>query len=254
MEHVTAIDKDQRYDWDCGLVCCQMCLKWVNRPQSFSALTRRCPTKSTWSIDLAFLLHGFGVKARYYTITWGANQSYTEIEYYKENLQSDASRVNDLFNNAAARGLHVELKSLVIDQIIEALVKDTCVIMILGCADASAMLKGKQSETGEEAGQGTERMPHSLPSVGIDTGFVGHYVILIAYHTEKQMFEIADPGVEAERRLIQKDALEHARKQHGTDEDLLVIDVENLMQDCNELNTSAPEEREEIFLRCKRKG
>eukprot|EP00960_Hanusia_phi_P011978 348313-Hanusia_phi.AAC.2 len=81
------------------------------------------------------------------------------------------------------------------------------------------------------------------------------------------MFEIADPGVEAERRLIQKDALEHARKQHGTDEDLLVIDVENLMvpglmtshdvttlqQECTDQNSSESGEGE-ILLRCKRKG
>ena len=24
---------EQKYDWDCGLVCCQMCLKWINQPQ-----------------------------------------------------------------------------------------------------------------------------------------------------------------------------------------------------------------------------
>jgi hypothetical protein len=26
-------DGKQKYDWDCGLVCCQMCLKWINQPQ-----------------------------------------------------------------------------------------------------------------------------------------------------------------------------------------------------------------------------
>jgi len=46
----------QRYDWDCGLVCCQMALKWVQRAQPFAAIARRCPTQSTWSIDLAYLL------------------------------------------------------------------------------------------------------------------------------------------------------------------------------------------------------
>ena len=34
----------------------QMALKWVQRAQPFAAIARRCPTQSTWSIDLAYLL------------------------------------------------------------------------------------------------------------------------------------------------------------------------------------------------------
>ena len=57
-----------------------------HRAQTFAAITTRCSTKSTWSIDLAYLLHGYGLDTRYFTITWGANESYKSIEYYKENL------------------------------------------------------------------------------------------------------------------------------------------------------------------------
>jgi hypothetical protein len=37
----------------------QMCLKWVHRAQPFAKIVQRCPTQSTWSIDLAYLLQAF---------------------------------------------------------------------------------------------------------------------------------------------------------------------------------------------------
>jgi hypothetical protein len=170
----------QKYDWDCGLVCCQMCLKWINQPQAFAALTRRCPTQSTWSIDLAYLLHGFGIHTRYCTITWGADESYKSIEYYQANLDSDASRVNGLFENAANRGLQVEMRSLPIDSIIQLLQPETSVIIILvdtkcfeqGCAEEKLRASRNRSGTSMQ-----ERLPESIPSMGVDRGFVGHYVV-----------------------------------------------------------------------------
>ena len=215
----------QKYDWDCGLVCCQMCLKWINQPQAFSALTRRCPTQSTWSIDLAYLLHGYGVQARYCTITWGADESYKSIEYYKANLDSDASRVNDLFENAAKRGLVVEMRSLPIDTIIHFLQPETSVVIILvdtkcfelGCAEEK--LRASRSRSGANSSY-VARLPESIPSMGVDRGFVGHYVVLVAYDKAQDTFQVSDPGVAAERRAIKKDALDLARKQHGLTENL----------------------------------
>ncbi len=52
----------QKFNWDCGIISCQMCLRWCGRPESFDDLTKRCPTQSTWSIDLAYLLHELGLK------------------------------------------------------------------------------------------------------------------------------------------------------------------------------------------------
>jgi len=251
----------QRYDWDCGLACCQMCLKWVNRTQTFSAITKRCRTQSTWSIDLAYLLHGYGITARYYTITWGANESYKSIDYYKENLDNDASRVNELFQMAASRGLHVEMRSVTMEEILATASKETCVVIMLvdtqrfetGCAEAGERIKKREqsSRARGEAARGkakpksagfdedeedhgdcltTERMPHSLPSnVSVDSGFVGHYVVLVRALEEDNLVEVCDPGVVADRRVIDRESLDQARKAHGTDEDILVIDVASIV-------------------------
>lgn len=227
----------QRYDWDCGLVCCQMCLKWVDKAQTFAAITSRCTTQSTWSIDLAYLLHGYGIEARYFTITWGTDDSYQAIDYYKENLENDKARVNELFQRATEIGLHVEMRSVEMDQIIQAVRKETCVAIVLvdtqrfeqGCSAAAERRRklGRGMEEGEEGA--LQRLPHSLPPSGIDRGFVGHYVVLVAYEEEEQVFEVSDPGVAADRRIIDRNALELARKRHGTDEDLLVIDIASLL-------------------------
>jgi hypothetical protein len=186
-------------------------------------LTRRCPTQSTWSIDLAYLLHGYGVQARYCTITWGADESYKSIEYYKANLDSDASRVNDLFDNAAKRGLVVEMRSLPIDTIIHFLQPETSVVIILvdtkcfelGCAEEK--LRASRSRSGANSSY-VARLPESIPSMGVDRGFVGHYVVLVAYDKAQDTFQVSDPGVAAERRAIKKDALDLARKRHGLTE------------------------------------
>jgi hypothetical protein len=60
----------QEFNWDCGLVACRMILKWCGCDQSFSAMTQRCPTRSTWSIDLAYLLHGLGFSV-FFKLTLG---------------------------------------------------------------------------------------------------------------------------------------------------------------------------------------
>ena len=62
----------------------------------------------------------------------GADESYKSIDYYKANLESDASRVNNLFKNAESRGLGVEMKSLPIDDVILNLEPE--VLFLLDCA------------------------------------------------------------------------------------------------------------------------
>lgn len=214
------------------------------RPQTFAAITARCPTKSTWSIDLAYLLHGYGVAANYYTITWGANESYKSIDYYKENLDSDASRVNELFRMAKSRGMHVEMRSVEMPEILSAIARESSVIIILvdtqmfenGCTEAGERMKKRRHEAQSGGGGGGveqdlvgARLPHSLPShVDTEAGFVGHYVVLIRYLENDGLVEVADPGVGLERRIIGEEALDKARKAHGTDEDLLIIDVGTL--------------------------
>ena len=53
----------QKYDWDCGLVCCQMCLKWINQPQAFSALTRRCPTRYLIGLTVSYRIESYRIKS-----------------------------------------------------------------------------------------------------------------------------------------------------------------------------------------------
>lgn len=146
--------------------------------------------------------------------------------------------MNELFEKAAEKGLHVEMRSVDMSDILKALEKDWCVVIILvdtqlfenGCTEAGEKLKKRRQEGGAGGNKEEDlvgaRLPHSLPSnVDTEAGFVGHYVVLIRHLESEDLIEVADPGVGLERRIIGKNSLEKARKAHGTDEDMLVINV-----------------------------
>ena len=62
----------QTGNWDCGIACVQMILgERVKLPPQ--------APRSTWTIDLAHLLHGYDVKFHYTTITFGANVDYSDM-------------------------------------------------------------------------------------------------------------------------------------------------------------------------------
>jgi hypothetical protein len=95
----------QKFNWDCGIISCQMCLRWCGRSESFDDLTRRCPTQSTWSIDLAYLLHELGLKV---------NSCFkSTISNMKLNLHSLALLVQHSPVSAPSRQLYLSRSYLV---------------------------------------------------------------------------------------------------------------------------------------------
>ena len=49
-------------NWDCGVACVQMVLRGLSREGERSSLLAALGTRSVWTIDLAMLLHRFGVR------------------------------------------------------------------------------------------------------------------------------------------------------------------------------------------------
>ncbi|KAF4361826.1 hypothetical protein F8388_016417 [Cannabis sativa] len=62
----------------------------------------------------------------------------------------------------------------------------------------------------------------------INSGYTGHYVIICGYDTETDEFEIRDPASSRKHIKISSDCLEEARKSFGTDEDLLLISLDEI--------------------------
>ena len=61
------IHVEQKYDWDCGVACLEMCLRWLqignsDRVQSdFYVIEFKYEKSPLWTIDIFMSLHDYGV-------------------------------------------------------------------------------------------------------------------------------------------------------------------------------------------------
>jgi len=77
-----------------------------------TALQQSSPKRSLWTIDLAFILQGFGVSCKLLTANPGARAEYAHEAFYEATLSEDSRRVQALFERAEAAGVDVECRSL----------------------------------------------------------------------------------------------------------------------------------------------
>ncbi|CAI7926553.1 unnamed protein product [Closterium sp. NIES-53] len=73
-------------------------------------LHRQCGTTSVWSIDLVALLQRHGVGVEFLTVTIGANPSFAQQPFYKENMPGDVDRVNRLFADTIRAGVRIQTR------------------------------------------------------------------------------------------------------------------------------------------------
>eukprot|EP00903_Cladosiphon_okamuranus_P007226 g7014.t1 len=90
----------QSCQWDCGVSCVQMVLRGLGREAERASLLASLGTRSVWTIDLAMLLHRQGVRFTYGTRTAGVTEAYSAIDFYRDNFDRDAPRVQALFKAA----------------------------------------------------------------------------------------------------------------------------------------------------------
>ena len=96
----------QKSNWDCGISCVLMILPaekreyYLNNTNSILKSEGIC--KSTWSIDLCYLLKRFNVHFIYYTITKGIHPGYKNHNFYDKILQ----KVSKICKNLMEQGLN----------------------------------------------------------------------------------------------------------------------------------------------------
>eukprot|EP00171_Calliarthron_tuberculosum_P018999 IDg18999t1 len=96
--------------WDCGVACVQMAMHAQGMKNvDGEKLREKIDTESVWSIDLAYLLASYGLKATFYTTNAGVRPEYGEQEFYRRHLTHDTVRVNRLFANASESNVPVIL-------------------------------------------------------------------------------------------------------------------------------------------------
>ncbi|XP_022765070.1 protein GUCD1-like isoform X2 [Durio zibethinus] len=204
---------NQLFSWDCGLACVLMALTTVGIDNcSLQNLAELCCTTSIWTVDLAYLLQKFSVRFSYYTVTFGANPNYSGERYYKEQLPNDLVRVDSLFQKAMEAGINILCRSISREEISRWILSGKYIAIAL-----VDQYKLSQSWVGDVI----------IPEFhGNDVGYTGHYVVICGYDAEADEFEIRDPASSRKHDKVSSKCLEEAHKCFGTDEDLLLISLE----------------------------
>lgn len=100
---------------DCGLSCVVMVLKGIDRVRFHANFEIMCREeridKSTWSIDLCYILKRFNIRHKYLTQMIGINPNHEHNGYYDRILDKDSERVLEKFNNAESMGIVIEQKT-----------------------------------------------------------------------------------------------------------------------------------------------
>uniref|UniRef100_A0A1J3J5G0 Protein GUCD1 n=1 Tax=Noccaea caerulescens TaxID=107243 RepID=A0A1J3J5G0_NOCCA len=205
----------QLASWDCGLACVLMVLRASGITScTIEDLTEICSTNSIWTVDLAYLLQKFCVEFSYFTITFGANPNYSIEDFYKEQLPEDLVRVDYLFRKAHESGIIIQCRSVSIHEI-------SC-LLLSGSYIAIALVdQDKLSKSWLE-----EVIVAGLHNS--NSSYTGHYIVICGYDAVRDEFEIRDPASSKIHERISAKCLENARKSYGTDEDLLLINLENI--------------------------
>nr|XP_043616880.1 guanylyl cyclase 1-like [Erigeron canadensis]XP_043616881.1 guanylyl cyclase 1-like [Erigeron canadensis] len=204
----------QKRNWDCGLACVLMVLRTLNiKHFDFEDLEAFCPTISIWTVDLAYLLHKLSIRFSYITVTLGANPNFSLETFYEKQLTDDIIRVNMLFQRSQEAGINIECRSIKGDEIALLILSGKHIVIALVDLYILSQPWTKKVDKSD------------LDSSS--SSYTGHYIIICGYDARTDEFEIRDPASSRYRETISSRCLEKARISFGTDEDILLIHLEN---------------------------
>jgi len=224
----------QLYNWDCGLACLSMVLQTIHHNNNINPaytlpnLIQSCPVQSIWTIDLAHILSHLlittssssstttapRISITFSTTTLGINyDAYAHETFYSKCIDKDRHRVEQLFSLAPSAGIIIKQKSITIQQLAD-IVADGRHLVI-------ALVNKALFFTNNNSSNNINRV-----------GYFGHYIVIAEYNKGKDEFAIRDPAavdsgnsdIEEEEEWIKAGVLDVARRDIGTDEDLLLIE------------------------------
>ncbi|KAJ1933680.1 hypothetical protein EC988_009042, partial [Linderina pennispora] len=207
-------------------------------------LIRQAKTDSIWTIDLVFLLnHYLQADFTYYTKYAGINPEHTTQAFYKDGLDADEARVQRLFTTARWEGIGVleiaipllDLKRFLVHrQYVGILLVDSTVLRCVACERARTtrgghvrsksmnMFRPKEPEAAHMGSGLLGWFSRRRPLKDRD-GYLGHYILLIAYIPSLDMFLYRDPGIPEEFCVASAQTIDSARSRPGTDMDCIIL-------------------------------
>ncbi|GIY59790.1 protein GUCD1 [Caerostris darwini] len=208
----------QHLSWDCGISAVMMILSEKDRlymKENLEEVSRQEGfDKSTWTIDLAYLLRKFGIRHLYVTVTIGVNPGYSEEDFYQRVLKKDAQRISDRFSTADLNNVKVEKRTVDQDEILDHLSSGNPVIVLVNanllyCDTCTCHTK--------------KCLMQVLGCCNSSFAYQGHYVVLCGFNKTERKILYRNPSVINKVCTIPYDSFEIARKSFGTDEDVLFV-------------------------------
>ncbi|RXI08883.1 hypothetical protein DVH24_023027, partial [Malus domestica] len=122
----------------------------------------------------------FSISFCYYTVTVGANPSYSGEKFYKEQLPNDLERVNNLFQKALEGGMNIQRRSISRQEICFSILSGKYIAIVL--VDQYKLSRSHLDDV------------FVSDFCGSNSGYTGHYVVICGYDTTTDEFEIRDPA------------------------------------------------------------
>ncbi|KAH1012032.1 hypothetical protein HUJ04_001278 [Dendroctonus ponderosae] len=209
--HIELLHYRQKSNWDCGVSCVLMVLPNKHRQHLTKNLSKICKSegfnKSTWTIDLCYLLKKYEVQHVFYTVTIGVHEGYRGNSFYHQILTKDENRVKVKFRDASKNKIPVRKASISILHIIEQLLNGPIIILTNARLLYCDICKSNKI---------SNELRKCLPW---PTTYQGHYIVLCGYDIERQRVFYRNPSFGDHVCAMSVSTLEEARKSYGTDED-----------------------------------
>ncbi|XP_037091598.1 protein GUCD1-like [Pollicipes pollicipes] len=212
------VSVQQRHRWDCGLACIMMVLPEAKRNHFIENFQSVCHDegfgKSTWTIDLVYLLHRFGVRQLYCTLTLGIDPGYRRQSFYGYGrvLRMDAARVTERFAKAASLGVPVERRAVPVDEVLHHLATSGPVVVLTD----GRYLRCDRCHTNQAGSELTTCFP-------CISEYKGHYIVLYGYDLSKRVVFYRNPTFRDRECCMSVAALDQCRRSYGTDEDIIFV-------------------------------
>lgn len=212
---VPSIHVRQRHNWDCGLACTEMALRWVNASErSVGTVVARPLAPVTagdplWTIELYRGLRERGVDAAMSTAVRGVNTEHTDLDFYKgvfdgQDQGAAVARINGLFEDAEQRGWAVD-EPVPTEELCGLLAEALPLTRRPVCA--VALVNWYVLQSGNV----------------LHTEFFGHCVLVVGYDAAADRVEFLDPLLGPVVRSSTKNVFDGARRSPGTDMDLILV-------------------------------
>ncbi|KAK4878440.1 hypothetical protein RN001_010946 [Aquatica leii] len=213
--YIQLVHSKQRYNWDCGISCVLMVLSKQFRQTLVTELLTICKeegfNKSTWTIDLCYLLKRYNVTHELYTVTEGVDPGYHSNTFYNQIIAKDEERIKNRFKDAKRNGIIVHNKSVTITSVLKHLTQGPAIMLI-----NAKLLVCDSCKTNKLASEFRQCLPWP-------TSYQGHYIILCGYNLKRRKIYYRNPSLCNRVCVISVDLLEKAWRSYGTDEDLILI-------------------------------